>query len=321
MTGLLNSIPWWTVWALGGTMFVAVTAIALMLLVPNRKGSHRPDATGAPPRPGETAHGSVARTALAASAAIVRTRGLDARIALGLDQAGMRLRPHEWVLLRASAAITAAAVLFVAIGWIGLVVGLLVGWLVTGLYRSLRADKRTAAFGDQLPDALQLVIGSLRSGFSLSQALDAMVRESPAPLSEEFGRALAEHRLGAELSDALEDAAKRVRSEDLDWAVLAVRIQREVGGNLAEVLQTTVNTIRDRGRLRRHVRSLSAEGRLSGWILVGLPIVLGTFMFTFRREYLRPLYTEPVGILMLLIGVALLAVGIVWMGRTVRVEV
>ena len=193
--------------------------------------------------------------------------------------------------------------LFVAIGWIGLVVGLLVGWLVTGLYRSLRADKRTAAFGDQLPDALQLVIGSLRSGFSLSQALDAMVRESPAPLSEEFGRALAEHRLGAELSDALEDAAKRVRSEDLEWAVLAVRIQREVGGNLAEVLQTTVNTIRDRGRLRRHVRSLSAEGRLSGWILVGLPIVLGTFMFTFRREYLRPLYTEPVGIVMLLIGV------------------
>jgi Flp pilus assembly protein TadB len=311
---MFQSLPWWTTWALGGVMFLAVLLLALLLLSPRRK----------PPAPthAQAAQGGVVtRTALAASAALVRSGGLDARIALGLDQAGMRLRPHEWLLLRATASITAAAVLFVAIGWFGALLGLLVGWLGSGVYRAVRADRRSTAFNDQLPDALQLVIGSLRSGFSLSQALDAMVREARAPLSDEFGRALAEHRLGADLSDALDDAAKRARSEDLDWAVMAVRIQREVGGNLAEVLQTTVNTIRDRGRLRRHVKSLSAEGRLSGWVLVGLPIVLGTFMFTFRRDYLRPLYTEPLGILMLIGGVGLLGVGIFWMWRTVRVEV
>jgi tight adherence protein B len=319
VTALVSSLPDWTMWALGGSMFVAVLFIVALLLSPRPEPRH---AVAANVRPGERVPSSaVARTALAASAALVRSRGLDARIALSLDRAGMRLRPHEWVLLRATVGLTAGAVLFIAVGWFGALVGLLLGWFGTGIYRALKADRRATAFAEQLPDALQLVIGSLRSGFSLSQALDAMVRESQAPLSEEFGRALAEHRLGAELSDALDDAAKRANSEDLDWAVLAVRIQREVGGNLAEVLQTTVNTIRDRGRLRRHVRSLSAEGRLSGWILVGLPIVLGAFMFTFRRDYLRPLYTEPVGITVLFLGVVLLCVGILWMWRTVKVEV
>jgi tight adherence protein B len=147
------------------------------------------------------------------------------------------------------------------------------------------------------------------------------VRESPLPLGEEFGRALAEHRLGAELSDSLESAAKRAKSDDLGWAVLAVRIQREVGGSLAEVLQTTVDTIRERGRLRRHIRALSAEGRFSGWILVALPVLLSTFMFTFRAEYLRPLYTEPMGLAMLFVGTSLLIIGIVWMWRVVKVEV
>jgi tight adherence protein B len=318
VTALLTSVPDWTMWALGGAMFLAVLVIALLLVGPRRGPRHAAESTSS--RPGD-AGGAVARTALAASAALVRSRGMEERIALNLDRAGMRLRPHEWVLLRGTVSLTAGAVLFIVIGWFGAPLGLLLGWLTTGLYRGLRASRRANAFAEQLPDALQLVIGSLRSGFSLSQALDAMVRESPAPLTEEFGRALAEHRLGAELSDALEDAAKRANSEDLDWAVLAVRIQREVGGNLAEVLQTTVNTIRDRGRLRRHVRSLSAEGRLSGWILVGLPVVLGTFMFTFRREYLRPLYTEPIGFVLLFFGISLLGIGILWMWRTVKVEV
>jgi tight adherence protein B len=101
---------------------------------------------------------------------------------------------------------------------------------------------------------------------------------------------------------------------------MAVRIQREVGGNLAEVLQTTVETIRERGRLRRHVRSLSAEGRLSAYVFIALPILMAAFFISFRRENHRPLVTEPIGITMLIGGVALLGVGIVWMARTVKVE-
>jgi tight adherence protein B len=188
------------------------------------------------------------------------------------------------------------------------------------LYRTIRTDRRTTLFNDQLPDALQLVIGSLKAGFSLPQALDSLVREAPEPVAAEIGRATSEHRLGADVSDALERVAVRARSEDLAWAVMAVRIQREVGGNLAEVLQTTVDTMRERARLRRHVRALSAEGRISAWILIGLPIALGGFMFLFRADYLAPLFTERLGQVLVLGGSLLFVVGIFWMTRVIRVE-
>jgi tight adherence protein B len=203
---------------------------------------------------------------------------------------------------------------------IGGLMGLVIGWLVTMLYQTLRIDRRSAAFSEQLPDALQLMIGSLRSGFSLPQALESLVREAPEPVAAEFGRAFAEHKLGADVSDALERVAQRTQSEDLGWAVMAVRIQREVGGNLAEVLQTTVDTMRDRARLRRHVRSLSAEGRISAWVLIGLPIGLALFMFLYRRDYMVPLVTDPVGITLLIGGGMLFVIGIVWLTRVVKVD-
>jgi tight adherence protein B len=187
-------------------------------------------------------------------------------------------------------------------------------------FQMFRVAQRERLFTEQLPDGLQLVIGSLRSGFSLSQALESLVRESPEPLAAEFGRAVAEHRLGADLSDALDRMAARVGSEDLNWAVMAVRIQRDVGGNLAEVLQTSVDTMRERDRMRRQVRSLTAEGRLSAWVLVCVPVVIGVFMGVFRRAYLAPLFTDPRGIVMLIVGVALFAIGIFWMTRLVKVE-
>jgi len=329
----LGWIPVWAPWALGGTFFLGGIGLVVALVWPRSKKKDRigqieqfePGRVKSLKTRNVEPTSALTRAALSASAAIVRSGDLEQRIALRLDQAGMRLRPHEWVLLRACGAIPPAAVLFLVFGhpfwrWAGLVIGGLLGWLATGMYRSIRADRRAASFAEQLPDALQLVIGSLRSGFSLQQAIDALVREAPEPVAAEFGRALAENRLGADLSDALDGVARRAQSDDLGWAVMAVRIQREVGGNLAEVLQTTVDTIRERGRLRRHVKSLSAEGRLSAWVLIAIPILLGGFFFTFRRAYLRLLYTEPIGIAMLLVGLVLLVVGIFWMSRTVKVE-
>src|SRR5262249_54139776 len=157
----------------------------------------------------------------------------------------------EWVLLQALVTIGGGIALFIALGPAGVVLGLVVGFLATMLYQSARVDGRASRFADQLPDALQLVIGSLKSGFALPQAIDALVSESPDEIRSEFGRALTEHRLGADLADALERVAQRTGSNDLVWAVMCVRIQREVGGNLAEVLQTTVDTMRERSRLRR----------------------------------------------------------------------
>jgi len=264
----------------------------------------------------------VAQAALAISAQVMKSTNTEGRLAQQLDRAGMRLRPHEWLLLRGVIALGIGLLLGIALNpfW-GLVLGVLIGIGVTALYHRNRATKRTNAFNELLPDALQLVIGSLRAGFSLPQAIDAMVRELPDPVSTEFGRALGETRLGIDLEDALDRLATRMRNKDLAWAVVAIRVQREVGGNLAEVLSNTVETIRERESLHRHVRALSAEGRLSAWVLLALPLFMLGFMVIFRGAYLRPLYTHPLGIAMSVIGTVLVLVGGFWLTRLVKVEV
>jgi tight adherence protein B len=262
------------------------------------------------------------KAALAVSERAVRKPGRRERMELALDRAGSSLRPAEWLLIRVG--VLAASLLLAVLilpWWLGVPVGLLGGWGATAMYMRMRAARRTRRFADQLPDALQLVVGSLRSGFSLPQSIDALVREGADPVAGELGRALAETRLGGDLEDALERVGERNASQDMAWLVMAIRIQREVGGNLSETLETAVATMRERGRLFRHVRALSAEGRLSALVLLGMPIVLGAWMFVFRREYLRPLYTEPLGLLMLIGSVVMVGIGGLWLRKLVRVEV
>jgi tight adherence protein B len=165
------------------------------------------------------------------------------------------------------------------------------------------------------------MVSALRSGFSLPQAVDALVREGPEPVAGEFNRALAEIRLGGELEDALDRVATRNNSRDLGWLVMAIRIQREVGGNLSEVMETAVSTMRERGRLFRHVRALSAEGRLSAYVLIALPVGVAAFMFASRGDYIRPLYTTFLGVVMLVTAVVLVAVGAFWLSRVIKVRV
>jgi tight adherence protein B len=316
---------------LGGLTFVGVTIFIVSVFWPrsakrDRIGqiAHFGPARTQPARTSrqqEQAGSPLARMLLDATASVVRSGGTEEQIQARLDQAGIRMRPQEWVLIRACVAITAGALGLAVGAFPGAVIGVIAGWLATTAFRLLRRDQRQQLFTEQLPDALQLLIGSLKSGFSLTQSIDALVRESPEPVGPEFGRALAENRLGADISDALERVATRTKSDDLGWAVMAVRIQRDIGGNLAEVLQTTVDTMRERARLRRHIRSLSAEGRLSAVILISLPIVLGAFMLIFRRAYLRPLFTERLGIILLVGAATLMAVGVYWMTRVVRVKV
>jgi tight adherence protein B len=248
--------------------------------------------------------------------------GMNASVAVKLERAGMTVRPGEWVLLRTAAAVVGSVLLALLAGLPGLLPGAALGWLAAGAYRRSRESRRRRAFAEQLPDALQLIVGSLKSGFSLAQAIDAVSRDLPAgPLTAVFGRAIAETRIGADLSDALERAAERVDNEDMAWVVMAVRIQRDTGGNLAEVLQTTVDTLRERERLRRHVWALSAEGRLSAYILIALPILMGGFMFVARRAYLSALWTTRTGLVMLFGSIALMVIGSIWMWRWVKVEV
>jgi tight adherence protein B len=186
---------------------------------------------------------------------------------------------------------------------------------------SVRITRRRAAFAEQLPDVLQLVAGSLQSGFSLPQALDAVVREDTQPAAGEFSRALAETRISGQLEVALDRIGDRMDSIDLRWSVMAIRIQREVGGNLVEVLRNTVDTMRERAQLRRHVRALSGEGRLSAYILVALPVLVAAWLFIGRRGYVRPLYTTPFGLVMLVGAAVLVVLGALWMRKLVKVEV
>ncbi|MFI7545677.1 VWA domain-containing protein [Actinoplanes sp. NPDC049599] len=266
--------------------------------------------------------GKILRAALAVSERAVTQRGRRARIELALDRAGLQLRASEWQLIQIGAAAAGAASLAFALPWwVGLPTGLLLGWFAAGFYLRQRAGRRTRLFAEQLPDALQLVVGSLRAGFSLPQSIDALVREGSEPVAGELGRALAETRLDGDLEDALERVGQRNDNQDLAWLVMAIRIQREVGGNLSEVLETAVDTMRDRARLGRHVLALSAEGRLSARILLAMPILLGGWMFAFRREYLEPLYTQPLGILMLGTSVAMIGVGGLWLRKIVQVRV
>lgn len=315
--------------AVGGVVFLGLLVAGMLVVSPmfsaaqrRRRIAQLGQFTVPPPVAQPKGEGQVAQAALALSAQVLKSAHAESRIAQQLDRAGMKLRPHEWLLLRAIIALVLGLLLSLLMNPIaGFLLGLLLGVVITSLYHRNRASKRVRAFNELLPDALQLVTGSLRAGFSLSQGLDAMVRELPDPISTEFGRALGETRLGVDIEDALDRLAIRLRNRDLAWAVVAIRVQREVGGNLAEVLDTTVQTIRERESLGRHVRALSAEGRLSAWVLVLMPIGIAIFMGLFRGEYLRPLYTDPLGILMSVVGLLLFAVGGFWLSRLTKVEV
>jgi Flp pilus assembly protein TadB len=246
-----------------------------------------------------------------------------ARLELRLDLAGVGWDPAEWVLVGACVSVALILVLTVLVGnvLIAVVLGGLAGWLGMKFGLNFMISRRRAKFADQLPDMLQFVAGSLRSGFSLGQGLDAAVREDTQPVAGEFSRALQESRIGVDLEDALDQVADRMESADLRWTVIAIRIQRETGGNLAEVLGNTVETMRERAHLRRHVRALSAEGRLSAYILVSLPIGIGGWLFLTRRSYVAVLYTTTPGIVLLVFAVLLVVGGALWMRKMVKVEV
>lgn len=264
----------------------------------------------------------LAQSALSLADRVVERRGSGERLALALDRAGMSWKPNEWLVVWAASTVFGATLISFILGGslVYILVGAGIGWALPRFILSYRAERRQKSFLDAMPEALQLLSASLATGYSLAQALDAVVQEGSEPLAGEFGRALAEARVGLPLEGALESVADRMQCEDFRWVVMAVRVQREVGGNLAEVLSRVCTTMRDRASLRRQVRSLSAEGRISAYVLVALPLCMGAFMFLFRRDYFRPMYTETVGIIALIVMVFMLLIGITWMNKLVKVE-
>lgn len=265
----------------------------------------------------------VARSAVALADRVVQRRHYEDDLAQRLDAAGLPLRPAEWVLIHAGIAVGAGlfALLVTDFNAFVAVVALLLGVLAPYLYLNIKASRRRDRFVSQLPDTLQLMAGSMEVGYSLPQAVDTVVREDLDPVSSEFSRALIESRLGVPIEDALETVGGRMQSQDFDWVVMAIRIQRQVGGSLAEVLKTVADTLREREQLRRTVRALSADGRLSAWIVGLAPFFVAMFLMIFNPGYIRPLFQDPLGLVMLGAAAILIVVGVLLITRIVKVEI
>jgi tight adherence protein B len=247
---------------------------------------------------------------------------LSGRVARSLERAGWAVRPGEFIAVCACAAIVGAAfgAAVVPIHVAGLLLGVVTG-AIPPLLLSRAIGRRQRAFQEQLPDLLTILATSLRAGHSFMQALNAVTSEADEPAASEFTRIETEIRLGRGTDDSLLAAAERMGSDDFRWTAMAINIQRQVGGNLAEVLETVAGTCREREMIRRQVRVLSAEGRLSVGILFAMPFLLAAYLFVVNPKYLATLVQEPIGILLLLGTGILLLVGFVWMRKIVRIDV
>jgi Flp pilus assembly protein TadB/uncharacterized protein YegL len=248
---------------------------------------------------------------------------IGGRLAALLQRANLRLTPVEWLVTAFSVAVGTGAVSAVAPGStvLGGLAGAAIGLLATAGWLVFAAERRARAFSDRLPDALQMLASSVATGFGISQACDVVASGGPQPVADEFAKAMVDVRLGLPLTDALERVAVRMRSSDLELTVMSIGIQSEVGGNLAEVLRGIVATMRERSYLRRQIKTLSAEGRLSAYILIALPIAMLGYLLALRPAYVRPLYTDPIGIAMSVAATVMLLLGVFVMHKMVKVDV
>ncbi|WP_022889355.1 type II secretion system F family protein [Agromyces italicus] len=262
-------------------------------------------------------------TAAIDSATTNRSGGMFSPEALEL--AGIKTERSGFLILVASAT-SVMALLGVLLGlangfWLILAVvfGAATPFLVKFLL-SLRTSQRQAKFADQVDDTVQMLAGGLRAGHGLSRTLGAVATEAEEPTSEELARVVNETRLGRNLAEALTNTAQRMKSADFEWVAQAIAINQETGGNLAEVLDQVGRTIRERNQIRRHVKALSAEGRLSAIVLVALPIGVFFFLLVVNPGYVSFFFTNPIGIIALVVAFLLLIIGTVWVSFSVKVK-
>jgi tight adherence protein B len=307
---------------LAGGLLALTGALLLLALVvlpagPRRVPLSRLDPTVAPQA------SALSGASAAAGAAVERALARRGRVAAGtaaLERAGVAMALPDVVLV-----VGLTTMVLGLLGFLlgGLLLGLALAALAplgTRVLVRIRTGRRQAAFADQLDDSLQLMASSLRAGHSLLRAVDAVATEAAAPTSEEFARIVNETRVGRDLGDALDEVAERMGSDDFRWVAQAIAIHREVGGNLAEVLDTVGHTIRERNAIRRQVKALSAEGKLSAAVLMSLPFGIVGFLSVSNPAYLAGFTEGLPGYLMIATVVVLLIVGGLWLKKTVAIR-
>jgi tight adherence protein B len=272
-------------------------------------------------RRGSLADTGIVQRAVDLTGKLAQERGLLEKVERKLDEANLPLRAAEAIFFYAAGVVIVSLLaLFVKGPFVGVIVFGLAA-VLPWVSLNYAVTSRRKKFTSQLPDMLQLLSGTLRAGYSLMQGVEAASGEVEDPMGHELRRVLGEARLGRPLEDALEDCAQRMESDDFSWAVMAITIQREVGGNLAELLMTVSQTMIARERLRRDVKALTAEGRISAIVLGILPVGLGVVMYTINPKYMGVLFHDPVGQIMLIGAVIVACFGFWWMKKTIEIEV
>ena len=252
---------------------------------------------------------------------IAAKRGFVDLFTLRLERAGMNIRGSEFISLHIIVLLISSLVIYTITNNLLLtIVAILLVAISPFIFIKFKASQRIKKFHEQLPDTLQLIAGSLKAGYSFNQALGMVVDETKPPISEEFKRVLNEIRMGAAEKDALENMAERINSEHFSWTVMAINVQREVGGNLAEVMDIIASTIRERDRVLNQIKALTSEGRISAYILISLPIVVGMILSFSNREYVSLLVTTKLGLIVIGIAFTLMLIGSIWIIKIVRVD-
>ncbi len=271
--------------------------------------------------PRNHATNSVVRRAVDATARAAEERGLLVRVEARLDAARLPIRAAEACFFTGAFALIAGVGALLTKGPIIGVVALVLGFVLPFEAVVFVAYRRRRKFVKQLPQMLQLLGSSLRAGYALLQGCEAVSKEIADPMGAELRRVMAEARLGRPLELALEDAANRMNSPDFAWAVMAIGIQRDVGGNLAELLDTVAETMVARNRMKAEVKALTAEGRMSAMVLGFMPPGLGVAMMVISPGYLNPLFSSSTGHIMLGACGVMMLLGFAWMRKIIEVKI
>ena len=239
-----------------------------------------------------------------------------------LVQAGIPLQGEEFMVVSLMVAmVSMLTLLLLTKAWLFAIIGGILVFLLPTFIVKMKIKRRQKMLNTQLPTALTLMANSMRSGYSYMQAINLVSKEVPNPLGGEFSLLLKEINLGITVEEAFSNMVKRVNMDDFDLVVTAFLIQRQVGGNLVELLDNIGATIRNRITMRGRINTLTAQGKMSGIILCLLPVILGTVIYIVNGEYMMPLFNHPIGKMMMIVAIGLQAIGILWMRKVIDIDV
>ena len=250
--------------------------------------------------------------------------GYKKKLQAELTRSHLLLKVDELIVLNMIILIVTGALVLMLMGlsgWLPALVTGIISWNIPMLVIKSKTKKRIKLLNEQLADAITMMSNSLKAGYSFFQAIEIVVEEMDGPISEEFGTLQKEINLGQTTEKAMENMATRVLSEDLELVITAVMIQRQVGGNLSEVLDNITATIRDRVRIKGELKTVTAQGRMSGWIISLLPLILYVLIYFINPTQMSLLFTKPLGILMIITAVVMELIGIMAIRKIVQIEI